>query len=108
VKINTFHMSHFAYFLDKLKSTPDGDGTLLDNVLLIYGAGMSDGNRHLHKNLPILLVGGASGAVKGGQHVRLADAPPLANLHLTLLDKMGLPAERFAESTGKLEVLSDV
>jgi hypothetical protein len=107
IKVNTFHMTHFAYFLEKLKSTPDGDGSLLDHVLLIYGAGMSDGNQHLHKNLPIVLAGGAGGQLKGGRHVR-SDHTPVANLHVTLLDKLGGHVDHLGDSTGPLEGLSVV
>jgi hypothetical protein len=99
-KINTYHVSLFAYYLDKLKSTPDGDGSLLDHLLLIYGAGMSDGNAHLPTNLPILVVGGGGG-LKGGRHIRYPKDTPLANLHLTMLDKLGIHADKIGDSTGE-------
>jgi hypothetical protein len=107
VKINTYHVSTFAYYLEKLRATPDGDGTLLDNVMIMYGAGLSDGNRHNAFNLPILLAGGGTGHIKGGRHVRFGETP-LANLHLTVLDKMGIPAERVGDSTGELHELTGI
>jgi len=107
-KINTFHMQLFGQFLEKLRSTPDGDGSLLDNSMIIYGAGMSNSNAHIPTNLPILLAGGGAGQIKGGRHVRLPEDTPLANLHLTLIDKMGIATERFADSTSGLNVLSEV
>jgi hypothetical protein len=105
VKINSYHTSLFAYFLDRLRSTPDGDGSLLDHSTIVYGAGMSDGNSHDPTNLPILLLGGGSGQVTGGRHVRYAPGTPLANLHLTLLDKLGVPIDRIGDSTGEFKDL---
>ena len=107
-KINTYHVKMFAYFLEKLRATADGDGTLLDHALLVYGAGMSDSDTHFHHNLPVLLAGGGSGQVKGGRHLRFTNEPPLANLHVTLLDKLGLPADRLGDSDGRVKELSDV
>jgi Protein of unknown function (DUF1552) len=107
-KINAFHMSLFAYFLEKLKATPDGDGSLLDHSLLVHGAGMSNSDIHFHHDLPIVLAGGGAGQVKGGRHLELAEDTPLANFWLTLVDKMGVPAERFGDSSGKVELLSGV
>lgn len=107
-KINTYHMQLFGRFLEKLQATPDGDGSLLDHSMIVYGAGMSNSNAHIPANLPILLAGGAAGQVRGGRHVRLPEDTPLANLHLTVLDKMGIAAERFADSTSGLKVLSEV
>ena len=104
-KLNTFHMSLFAHFLEKLHSIREGDGRLLDRVLIVYGAGMSDSNMHHHQNLPALLVGTGSGQVAGGRHLRVAKDLPLANLHLTVLDRMGIPIDRLGDSTGKLAVL---
>ncbi len=104
-KLNTFHMSLFAHFLEKLHSIREGDGRLLDRVLIVYGAGMSDSNMHHHQNLPALLVGTGSGQVAGGRHVRVAKDLPLANLHVTMLDRMGIPIDRLGDSTGKLAVL---
>ena len=108
IKINEFHTSLFAYYLDKLDATPDGNGSLLDNMLMLYGAGMSDSNRHDNTGLPLVLLGGGSGSVKGGRHLRYEEGTPISNLHLTMLDKMGFPLERIGNSTGALNLLSDV
>jgi hypothetical protein len=105
-KINTYHMSLFAEFLNKMKNTPDGDGSLLDHSLLLYGSGLSDGDLHNHIDMPILLVGGAAGRLKGGRHLAFSTDTPLANLYLTLLDKLGVRQERFGDSTGGLEPLT--
>ena len=105
-KINTFHLSLFSYFLEKARATPDGDGNLLDNMIMAYGAGMSDSNRHDNKGLPLVLVGGGSGQLKAGGHIRYAERTPISNLHLTILDKMGVPVDKMSDSTGKLELLS--
>jgi uncharacterized protein DUF1552 len=107
-KINTYHMQAFARFLSKLKATPDGDGSLLDHSMIIYGAGMSNSNAHLHTNLPIILAGGGGGAVKGDRYVRLPEETPLANLHVTVLEKMGIPVEHLGNSTGDVQILSEV
>jgi Protein of unknown function (DUF1552) len=101
-KINQFHVSLFAEFLTKLRATKEGNGTLLDHSLLLYGSGISNPNVHDHINLPILVAGGAAGGMKGGRHYRFAKPTPLANLHLTLLDKVGVRLEKFADSNGKL------
>jgi len=103
-KVNTFHVQLFSHFLERLKATPDGDGTLLDHSTILYGCCISDGNQHLHTNLPILLAGGGAGTLKGGRHVRVAERTPLTNLELTLLDKLGVPAEQLGDSTGKIEL----
>ena len=107
-KINEFHTSLFAYYLDKLDSTPDGNGSLLDNLLMLYGAGMSDSNRHDNTGLPLVLLGGGSGSVKGGRHLRYKEGTPISNLHLTMLDKMGLSLENLVNSTGPLNLLGEV
>ena len=104
-QINAFHVSLFAYFLEKLNGTPDGDGTLLDHSTYLYGSGMGNADKHDHTNLPILVAGGA--AVKGGRHVRYEKAAPLANLHLTLLDRAGVRVDSFADSTGKINLLGE-
>ncbi len=104
-KINQFHVSLFAEFLEKMKATPDADGSLLDNSLFLYGSGMGNPNVHDHSNLPILVAGGAAGGMKGGRHIRYEQPTPLANLHLTLLDKAGVDLESFGDSNGKLEDL---
>jgi hypothetical protein len=107
-KINTYHMQMFAYFLEKLKATPDGDGTLLDHAAIVYGSGISNGNVHSHENLPLLVVGSAGGQLKGGRHHRSPTGTPASNLYATLLDKFGLPAEHFGDSTGRLQGLSGI
>jgi hypothetical protein len=104
-KINAFHVSLFAYFLEKLKSTPEGDGSLLDHVLYLYGSGMGNPNVHDHVNLPILVAGGGAGRLKGGRHIRYAEPRPLANLHLTLLERAGVRLDSFADSQGKVAEL---
>ena len=106
-KINAFHVSLFAGFLEKLKATRDGDGTLLDHSMYLYGSGMSNGDKHDHVDLPIMVAGGGAGQMKGGRHVRYAEPTPLANLHLTLLEKAGVRQDHFADSNGKVtELLS--
>ncbi len=104
-KINQFHVSLFAEFLEKMKGIPEGDGSLLDHSLYLYGSGMGNPNVHDHTNLPILVAGGAAGKMQGGRHIEYNSATPLANLHLTLLDKVGVPIESFADSQGKVEGL---
>ena len=107
-KINEFHTSLFTYYLNKLDDTPDGNGSLLDNMLMLYGAGMSDSNRHANTGLPLVLLGGGSGSIKGGRHLRYSEGTPISNLHLTMLDKMGLPLDKIGNSTNALNLLSDV
>ena len=107
-QIDAMFVRMFAYYLDKLKSTPDGDGTLLDHVAILYGSGTGDGNAHSHHDLPTLLAGGAGGQIKGGRHIRYPKETPLANLFLNLLDRAGIPSEKFGDSTGQLQHLSDV
>jgi len=104
-KINTFHVSLFAEYLEKLKNTPEGNGSLLDNVLILYGSGIGNPNVHDHTNLPIIVAGGAAGGMQGNRHIRFKDVTPLANLHLSLLDKVGVNIESFADSTGKVDDL---
>lgn len=104
-KINQFHVSLFAEFLAKLKATKEGNGTLLDHSLYLYGSGMGNPNVHDHINLPIIVAGGAAGGMKGGRHIRFDKPTPLANLHLTLLDKVGVRLDRFADSDRKLDEL---
>src|SRR5262249_55817606 len=103
--INTYHVQLFADFLTKLQATPDGDGTLLDHSLFLYGSGISDGNIHSHLDLPILVLGGAAGPIKGGRHIRTPKGTPLANLLLTLADKMGVPTKSIGDSTGELDLV---
>ena len=106
-KINQFHVSLFAYFLEKMKSTPEGDGSLLDHSLYLYGSGMGNPNVHDHTNLPVLVAGGAAGRMKGGRHIKYEKPIPLANLHLTLLDMVGVDLDSFADSQGKVDELFD-
>ena len=102
-KINVYHTTLFKYYLDKLASTPDGDGSLLDHVMILYGAGMSDPNEHARTNLPILLAGGAAAQLKGGRHIAYRETP-MANLNLALLDKFGIHLEKLGISTGIVDV----
>jgi hypothetical protein len=104
-KINAFHVSLFSYFLQKLKATPDGNGSLLDHSVYLYGSGMGNPDVHDHVNLPILVAGGGAGKLKGGRHIRYAKSAPLSNLHLTLLDKVGVRLDRFSDSSGKIAEL---
>ena len=104
-KINQFHVSLFAYFLEKLNSVSEGNGTLLDNSLYLYGSGMGNPNIHNHVDLPIVVAGGAAGKVRGGRHIKYADPAPLANLHLTMLDAVGVRLDSFQDSTGKIDTL---
>ena len=104
-KINEFHVSLFAEFLEKLKSTPDGNGSLLDHSVYLYGSGMGNPSLHDHDNLPILVAGGAACGMRGGRHIKYENATPLANLHLTLLDRVGVHLDSFADSQGKVDDL---
>jgi len=104
-RINAYHVSLFAEFLQKLKGTPDGDGSLLDHCLWLYGSGMGNPDVHDHTNLPILVAGAAGGKLKGGRHIRYQEPKPLANLHLTLLDKVGVRLDSFQDSDGKIDEL---
>ena len=105
ITIQTYHARHFAYYLDRLSKTPDGDGSLLDHMMVMYGGGLSDGNSHLHDNLPTLLVGGASGQLRGGRHIRYPKDTPMPNLLLTMLDMLGVPKQQsLGDSTGRLDL----
>jgi hypothetical protein len=106
LKINIYHAKMFSYFVERLRATSDGDGSLLDHSIVVYGSGMSDGNGHLYDNLPTLLVGGGAGQIKAGHHIRYPKDTPITNLFLTLLDRIGVPVENLGDSTGKLEFLS--
>ncbi len=101
-KINRYHTQLFSQYLAKLRATPDGDGSLLDHLTILYGAGISNSTRHSGDNLPLLLMGGGAGRLQGGRHLKYADKPSIANLLVTLMDKMGVPVERIGGSTGKL------
>ncbi|HYV61918.1 MAG TPA: DUF1552 domain-containing protein [Bryobacteraceae bacterium] len=102
--INKYHVEMLAYFLDKLRSTPDGDGNLLDHSMVLYGSSMSNGNQHDHDPLPIVLAGGASGQLNGGRHMQYAPHTPMSNLLLSMLDKLGIQADKHGDSTGKLDI----
>ncbi len=104
-KINAFHVSLFSYYLQRLKETPDGTGSLLDHSLILYGSGIGNPNIHDHTNLPVLVAGGSALGMKGGRHIRYDQPVPLANLHLTLLDKAGVKIDSFADSNGRIEEL---
>ncbi|MBM3728066.1 MAG: DUF1552 domain-containing protein [Acidobacteria bacterium] len=101
-RINRYHTELFAKYLERLRQTPDGDGTLLDHMTILYGSGISNSSRHSGDNLPLLLAGGGCGAWKGGRHIRYAGKPGMANLLVTLLDKLGAPVEKLGGSTGAL------
>jgi hypothetical protein len=103
-KINAYHVTQFAYLLEKMRSTPDGDGTLLDHATLIYGTGMGECNAHDPRNIPLVLAGGGAGTLKGGRHIRYPKETPLANLHLTLLANFGVQREKIGDSTGPLTI----
>lgn len=105
-KINVYHSELLSYYLDKLSSTPDYNGSLLDNMMVMYGASMSDANDHVLQDLPTLLIGGGSGQLKGGKHYRYKDDLPMSNLYLTVLEKLGIDVDNFGDSTGKLDLLS--
>lgn len=107
-KINTFHAELFAYYLAKLKATPDGDGNLLDHTMIVYGSGLSDGNQHLHADLPVLLVGCGDGSLKPGRHIAYTPGTPMTNLYLTVLDRAGVRPESIGDSTGKVQHLTDM
>lgn len=105
-KINRFHIEQFAYFLGRLKEIKEGEGSLLDNCMIMYGAAISDGNRHNHNDLPVFLAGRGRGAIQPGRHVRYPDDTPMANLFLSMLDQVGVKPERFGDSTGRLPQLT--
>ncbi len=103
-RIDKFYVEQFAYFLQRLRDTPAEDGqSLLTHSMIVYGGGISDGNQHRHDDLPVLLAGGGGGTLQPGRHVRLGQAVPMSNLYLALLRRMGVPADRFGDSTGELQ-----
>jgi hypothetical protein len=102
--INRYHTTLFAQYLKKLRATPDGDGSLLDHMMILYGSGISNSNAHAPDNLPQLLVGGGSGQLKGGRHLKFADKPSNANLLVAIMDKMGVPVEKVGGSNGKVSL----
>lgn len=105
-KINRFHVEQFAYFIERMRATKEGNGSLLDNCMLVYGSGIADGNAHAHDNLPVLVAGRFGGQLTPGRHVRYPKETPMTNLYLSMMDHMGVPAERFGDSTGKLGQLT--
>jgi hypothetical protein len=107
-KINAHHVSLFAYYMEKLKATPDGDGSLLDHSMILLGSGMGNPDVHNHVNLPIVVVGGGAGKLKGGRHIKYDEPAPLANLHLTLLDKVGIHQDSFGDSRARVDELLSV
>jgi hypothetical protein len=107
-KIQRYHIALFAQYLEKLRNTPDGDGSLLDHVIIQFGSGISNSDRHTHGPLPTLLVGGGAGTLKGGRHLVYPEHTPLTNLQLTLLNKLGVPAEKLGDSSGQFRELSEV
>ncbi len=107
-KINSLHVELFSYFLNRMKTTEDGDGTLLDHSMIVYGSGLSDGNRHEHEDLPILLAGRGDGSLKPGRHILYPQETPLTNLYLALLDRCGVRSESIGDSNGKLDRLTDL
>ncbi|HEX3227831.1 MAG TPA: DUF1552 domain-containing protein [Pyrinomonadaceae bacterium] len=107
-QINCLHAELFADFLKMLKSTSDGDGSLLDHSMIVYGSGLADGNRHSHENLPVLLAGRGDGSLKPGRHIVYPSGTPITNLYLGLLDRVGVHSEKLGDSTGRIEQLSDL
>jgi hypothetical protein len=105
-KINAYHITQFAYLLNKMRSTADGDSTLLDHATLLYGTGMGECNAHDPRNIPLIIAGGGAGTIKGGRHIRYPKETPLANLHLTLLSNFGIKRDRIGDSTGPLAALT--
>jgi hypothetical protein len=109
LKIKVLHATLFAYYLDRLAATPDGDGSLLDHALIVYGSGMGDSNAHAPNDLAVLLAGGAAGKIRGGRHVKYPASTPLANLHLSVLDLFDVRGvDRMGDSSGRLQQLSDL
>ena len=106
MKIDELHVASFAYLLDRLKATPDGDGTLLDHSMILYGSSISDGNAHTHHDLPLVLAGGKTCGIRGGQHVRFAPETPMNNLLLSMLERAGVPSETLGDATGRLQLPS--
>jgi hypothetical protein len=107
-RINRYHMELFSEFMAKLAKTPDGDGTLLDHTMILYGGGLADGNRHQHDELPVMLAGGACGSIRGGRHVQVKDHTPLNNLYVSMLSRMGVEIEKLGDSTGTVRELSEL
>ena len=107
-KVNAFHVKQVAYLLERLQATKDGNGTLLDGTMVMYGAGMSDPNMHLPRNVPVLLAAGKEFGIEGNRSLRFPERTPLANLHLTIAEKFNLPIEQFGDSNDHLKPLTGV
>jgi hypothetical protein len=105
-RIDLYHTDLLTYYLDKLRATPDTDGSLFDNMIIMYASSMSDGNDHSLQELPIMLLGGGAGTLKGNNHLKYPKDTPIANLYLTLLDKLDIPAGNFGDSNGTLDLLA--
>jgi hypothetical protein len=105
-RIDLYHTELLTYYLDKLRATPDQDGSLFDNIIVMYASSMSDGNDHSLQDLPIMLLGGGTGRLKGNNHIQYPKDTPVANLYLTLLDKLDIEADKFGDSSGTLDELS--
>ena len=105
-KIDLYHSQLFTYYLEKLRATQDIEGNLLDNMIVMYGSSMSDGNEHLLQNLPVALLGGGSGQLQGGKHLVYPNETPISNLYLTIMDKLGIQEGKFGDSTGKVNLLN--
>jgi hypothetical protein len=104
IKLNGFHVKQLAYYMERLRATPDGDGTLLDHSMIVYGSGIADGNLHTNEDIPILLVGGANGKIKSGRHISYPKGTPVANLYVSMLDMMEVRVDKFGDSTGELNL----
>jgi hypothetical protein len=104
IQIDILHTQMLAYLLERLQATPDGEGSLLDHSMIVYGCGISDGNLHTHEELPVLVLGGGNGTIRGGRHIRYANGTPASNLYMALLEKLGMPVASFGDSTGKLAI----
>ena len=107
-RINRYHIEQFGHWLGKLKSISDGDGSLLDNLMIVYGSGLSDGNQHLHEDLPVMVAGRGAGSLHPGRHIRYPDETPLTNLYMSLLSHMGVHPESIGDSNGQLQLLSEI
>jgi len=107
-KINKYHMTLFAYFLEKMKATKDGDGSLLDHSIVVYGGAICDGNSHSHKDLPMIVAGRGDGKLKPGRHIQYPKGTPMTNLYLSLLDRVNVPTERLGDSTGQLQYVTEL
>jgi hypothetical protein len=104
IQIDILHTQMLGYLLERLQATPDGEGSLLDHSMIVYGCGISDGNLHTHEDLPVMVIGGGNGTIRGGRHIRYTNGTPASNLYVALLENLGLPVESFGDSTGKLAI----